>query len=413
MRPPLAAGPHRLPRRRTGAAVLLLLGLALGAACAGSPPPDAAPPGGPPSRALGLGFAVDTLLVPGRVWGVEAARDSLAPVVRAWSAYLATRRDSAARAAAWSAADRARRPEPDLQLVAAGYVADASPTLVDVQPLRAGDASAFVVRTLYTGGGSAAHPGVLALERMHVVREGTRWVLTHPIDTETRDWRRERVGLLAYVVHPSQPFDRARAAGTARWVDETARRFGVVDPAPITYYQLPDLETQFRLLGLQVALSADLVGGRADVRNRLVFAADPRFGPSYHHEIAHVLLQPVVGGMDTFYGEGIAYWLGGSRGMPMPAMLRSVAAWLAERPATGLREILETEEPGPSSVRFPAAAAVFELVHRRGGDAAVRRMLSRAGTAPVTLASLADAVELAPDELARAWGALLREYAAP
>ena len=401
---PPPPAPRRRARRLAAPGLLAAVALAATAAtaaCAGAQP-RAQP------RTLGLGFAVDTAATPRAVWGMDAARDSVASVVRAWRAYLQVRGDPVARRAAWSAADRARHPDPDLQLAAAGYIADASPTVVDVQPLRAGDASAFVVRTLYTGSGSAEHPGVLALERVHVVREGGRWALAHPIADETRDWRRARVGAIEYVVHPSQPFDTARAAATARWTADVARRFGVAPLAPLTYYQLPDLEAQSRLLGFDLALVADRVGGRADVRNRLVLAADPRFGPSYHHEIAHVVLQPVVGGMDAFWVEGVAYWLGGSRGMATPAMLQSLAAWLAARPGLGLREIVDGDDAASQSVRFPAAAAVLELVHRRGGDPAVRRLLARAGAVPVTFASLSTAAGMSAAELEQAWRAVLR-----
>ena len=398
MRSPHSPALARRARRLSARGLVVAAALGAAAACA-----DAQP------RPLGLGFAVDTAATAGTTWGLDAARDSVASVVRAWEANLRVRGDSAARRRLWSAADQARHREPDLQLVAAGYVADASPTVLDVQPLRAGDASAFLVRTLYTGRGSGEHPGVLALERVHVVREGGRWALAHPIADETRGWRRERVGAIEYVVHPSQPFDAAQAAEAARWTAELARRFGVAPLAPITYYQLPDLEAQSRLLGFDFAISADRVGGRADVRNRLVFAADPRFGAAYLHEIAHVVLQPVIGGMDPFWAEGMAYWLGGSRGMTPPAMLRSLGAWLAARPGMGLRAIVDGDDPITQSARFPAAAAVLEAVHRRGGDAAVRRLLQRAGHAPVTFAALASAAGMPAAELERAWRAVVRE----
>src|SRR5699024_10000410 len=101
-------------------------------------------------------------------------------------------------------------------------------------------------------------------------------------------------------------------------------------------------------------------------------------------------------------------WLGGSRGLAPPAMLRDLAAWLAARPGMGLRDIVDGDAAVSRSARFPAAAAVLEVVHRRGGDPAVRRLLQRVGSTPVTVASLVAATGLPAAELERAWRDVLR-----
>lgn len=361
---------------------------------------------------LALGFAVDTTAVPATWWGVDPALAARPAVVRFWRDYLVVRGDSVRRLALWSAADRRRMPDPDLALASAGYIQDANAVLVEAIPLLAGDPSRWVLRTVYVGGGTASRPGLLAMERVHVVREGARWALAHPSAVETAGWHRVRVGPFEYVVHPTLRFDSARAAETARWAEVTARRFGISNPAPITYYQLPDLEAAFRVMGLDWTITTDRVGGRANPRARIVLAADPRFGEAYRHEIVHVLLAPWIGEAPGFVGEGIAYWLGGARGQPFPATMRDLAAFLTRQPALGLRIILDEENQGASaSARFPAAAAVFELAYRRGGDAAVRRLVDRMRQETPTLESVAVALGMAPIELDAGWRALVLSYA--
>lgn len=259
--------------------------------------------------------------------------------------------------------------------------------------------------------GSPTHPGLLGTERSYMVREGGRWALTQASRVETAGWHRVQVGPIEFVVHPALRFDVERARATARWAETTARRFGLPSPAPITYYETPDLDAAFRVMGLDWALSADRVGGRANPRARVVFAADPRFGEAYRHELVHVLLDPIAGGRSVFVGEGIAYWRGGSRGLPFPGMMQSLAVFLEAHPELDLRVILDTTAtPAAASARLPAAAGVFELAFRRGGDAAVRRFVQALGTGEPTPATIARALGTTPKELDTAWRALVLSY---
>ena len=297
-----------------------------------------------PSGRLALGFAVDTTVVPATWWGVDPALSARPAVVRLWRDYLAVRGDRARRTAFWSAADRSRAPDPDLALGSEGYIVGANAVLVEALPIVPGDSTRWVLRTMYVGGGTAARPGLLAMERVHVVREGGQWVLAHPSTVETAGWRRVRVGRLDYVVHPALAFDSARAAETAEWVDQTAQRFEIANPASITYYQVPDLQAASRVMGLDWALSSDRVGGRANPAARVVLAADPRFGEAYRHEIAHVLLAPWLGEVTSFAGEGLAYWLGGARGRTFPGLMRNLEEFLTREPAVRLGTIMVSSD---------------------------------------------------------------------
>lgn len=391
------------------AAICILAHIPLGARIVHAQTPNSVAVG---KSRLALGFAVDTTAGPATWWGVDAALAARPAVVRLWRDYLAVRGDSIRRPALWSAADRRRTPDPDLALASADYIQGANAVLIEALPLVAGDSSRWVLRTVYVGGGTAARPGLLAMERVHVVRDGTRWVLAHPSAIETAGWHRARVGALEYVVHPSLRFDAARAAETARWVETIAQRFGIPSPAPITYYQLPDLEAAFRVMGLDWTLTTDRVGGRANPQARIVLAADTRFGEAYRHEIAHVLLDSWIGDASVFVGEGIAYWLGGARGQPFAAMMRDLAAFLTRHPTLALGAFLREEQPGAvASARLPAAAAVFEMAYRRGGDTAVRRLVDRTRQVPPTLDSVAAALGMTPPELDARWRALVLSYA--
>ncbi|MGI9139850.1 MAG: hypothetical protein ACR2GJ_01940 [Gemmatimonadaceae bacterium] len=354
---------------------------------------------------------MDTTAVATSSWGVDPALIALPAVVRTWRDYLAVRADPTKRLRFWSSADQRRTPDPDLLVASERYILDANAVLVEALPLAAGDSSRWVLRTMYVGAGTAAHPGLLAMERIYMVREGGRWVLAHASAFETEGWQRAQVGPIEYVVHPAVRFNAARAAETARWAEATSERFGITNAAPITYYQVPDLQAAFRVMGLDWAISSDRVGGKANSPARVVFAANPRFGEAYRHELVHVLLHPLVGGSSSFVSEGIAYWLGGARGNSYPEMMRDLSLHLASQPAVGLGSILTSDGSGAlAHARLPAAAGVFEIAHRRGGDSGVLRFVAALGKDEPALDAVARALGVAPAELELAWLSVVRSH---
>jgi len=368
-----------------------------------------------PLPPLALGFAVDTTVVPDAWWGVDPARRVLPAVVRAWRDYLLVRHDPVRRAAMWTSTDRSRAADPDPILASESYLLDGTPLLVEALPIEAGDASRWVLRTLYVGGGSAEHPGVLGMERVHLVRETgadgrPRWAMSSVTATETAAWYRTRVGLLEYVVHPSLRFDAQRAAATAAWAQRLNRRFGIGDERPVTYYQAPNLQDALRVFGLELALSADRVGGRASPASRIVVAADPRYAEAYHHELVHVLLHPMVGARPAFVSEGIAYWLGGARGRDFAGMMQELNRHLDAHGNLDLAGILSGGGMGAgASVQLPAAAAIFELAFRSGGDRRVRQLIDAIDAEP-TVAQIAAVLGTTPARLGADWRMLVRGF---
>ncbi|WP_337171306.1 hypothetical protein [Gemmatimonas aurantiaca] len=366
----------------------------------------------PPS--LALGFAVDTTALPAAWWGIDPARVVLPEVVRFWRDYLAIRRDSSKRAVHWERSGTTGDPDP--LPVTAPYLLDGAPLLIEAVPVVAGDASRWLLRTMYVGGGTATRPGLLGLERTIVTgrheADGTwEWKLLSPESFETAEWRHERIGPIMYVVHPGITFDRRRAESTARWADSLLTRFGLARREPVIYYQTPNLQEGMRISGFEWLPTAERVGGRASPAAGVVVAADPRYGEDYRHELAHVLLAPLVTGRPVFVVEGIAYWLGGARGDDFPGLMRSLASFLADHPTFTPDTILASDGSGViGSARLPVAASFFELVHRRNGDQGVRRLVEALETTEPTLARLATIMGMSREQVVTEWRALLAEY---
>src|SRR2546426_10990463 len=71
------------------------------------------------------------------------------------------------------------------------------------------------------------------------------------------------------------------------------------------------------MLGLDFFPSgSDPAGGRSNAIDRLVFSGSASVGEAYRHELAHLVIAPLLRGR-TFWlvSEGLATWAGGSAGL--------------------------------------------------------------------------------------------------
>jgi hypothetical protein len=73
--------------------------------------------------------------------------------------------------------------------------------------------------------------------------------------------------------------------------------------------------------------------------------------------------------------EGLAFWLGGSRGKRWPTLLRDLAGALRADPSLTLEQLVISRPP-TDSLRSTAAGALLQLAHERGGMKALKAVLS-------------------------------------
>jgi hypothetical protein len=367
-------------------AALLLLGLAAGSGARAQTPES-------PIR-LALGFGVDT------------ARSSEREVFELYRHYLTHRQDTIRPHPDWSVAEQRRWAAFDL-LGGFIYQGFTNFTVVQLAPA-AGFDSTFLIRTLISSvddATGAVRP--LALYRVYAVRESGRWVLANALPRMTRAWRHDRIDSVTFVFPPTRAFDRMRAASAARFVDSLAHAF--VLPVPqIGYYFTDDLIETFQALGLEFfPLGVDTVGGRSNTADRLVFIGSSSRGEDYRHELAHVVLQPLIGRGRTagLVMEGLMTWAGGSAGLDYQDLLPDLAAYVAAHPEVTLRGIMEAPPPrvGTLDVGYDSFAVLCDMIAGAGGVAAVREWL-RSGTAPDSvLGAAARLLQLRADQLDGAW----------
>ena len=328
-----------------------------------------------------LGFGVDTS---------KAPEDE---IMRLWRGYLADHPESTHPSRFWSTVEQATFADFDILRT---FVFQGFPqyTVVQLSPAQGVD-STYVLRTLVSSVDSARDVRPLALFRVYAVRENGRWVLANALPRETRTWHRELLGRVAFVFPPQHAFDRVAARSTAKFVDSLAKAFQLPPPKEIQYFFTDNVTETYRAAGLEFfPTGPDTLGGRAQIANRLVLVGASSAGEAYRHEVAHIVLGPLVSAQThRLVGEGLATWTGGSGGLDYRHLLPGLRRYLTEHPHASLASVL-TDPPtreGSLDVGYDGAAVLCEMVFEKGGVAAVRR-LANAGQSPEEVLSVAESI---------------------
>jgi len=329
-----------------------------------------------PAVHVALGFGVDTARSPNR------------ELFALYQHYLAHRLDSIRPNPDWSSSEQQRWPVFDL---VGGYVYQGFPNITVVQLAPAvGLDSTYLIRALVSSiddSTQAVRP--LALFRIYVARESGRWVLANALPRMTREWRRETIGTVTFSYPPTHRFARVRAEATARFVDSLSRAFNL--PAPETdYYFSDDLSETWRVMGLEFfPQGSDTVGGRSNTFDKLVFVGSSSAGETYRHELAHVVLQPLISEYHPpgMIMEGLMTWTGGRTGRGFSELLGGLTDYLTGHPQITLDTVLEhpPARDGDVDVGYDGAATLCAMAFAMGGNAAVLDLLSAGGDPTATL----------------------------
>ena len=320
---------------------------------------------------IALGWGVDTT---GAVaWTDTGGADVVREILRRWSEYLQSNPGAQQPTKLWSAAEQERWPQYDLT---AGMAYQGMPaTVLEISPAAAGMGDRYVVKTLFgTVVGEAKETKPIALTRVYVVREHGQWVFSNVLPYITREWRREVVGPITYVLEPGYPFDAARARRAVAFADSLAAAYGVPQLTRLSYYLTSSPEQVHRIMGIDWTV-AGIGYGYASQWNRLIFSGAPAAGEDYRHELAHFVLAPLTGAGRThpLVNEGLATWLGGSMGRDFPTLMREYATYLRQHPEVTLDAVLEAD--GPDRGIRPAGAVLALMVFERGGVTAIKQLL--------------------------------------
>jgi len=335
-------------------------------------------------RSILLAATVPTLLGAGAPLGSQVPTASVASPESAirllWSQYLNSRRGDfgggiSTPSPYWLSSEQQRWRSYDL---ASFYLPDnATPDVLTIEPDKGGAGEYRIVTRFTSADENNAMRSRTVDMTTFAVRSGSGWALANALPRLTRDWSTKRVGPIEFVIQPGRTFDSDRAKRAATFVDSLAHALDVPVPE-MTYYVTLSVDDVYRIIGLETPKKWGAVGGVAQPINGLVFSGIPTLGENYRHELAHVVIAPLIGNTTYFVSEGVQTWLGGTSGMDLRAAERTLSDFLRLHPSVTLDSILG--RPFPVEQFYPAAAVFVAMAFERGGTSALKALFNSGST---------------------------------
>jgi len=278
-----------------------------------------------------IGIAIDTARVD-RWWDATGWRKPIPQILENWRLYLASTSsfdavEKLGFSPYWATADQRDFKSYD---IARGRVDafGASATVLHLAPSSPGATDRYEIRTLFSWPHST--PGRVphvAIVRVYATRENGRWVFSNVLSDLTRDWPREKVGPITYIMQPGHRFDRTRAERAVAFSDSLAEVFGVPAITDLEYYVTDSREEMYRIVGIDwYADYGEPGGGFAMPRDKRLFSGDVLVGEEHRHELTHVVLQSLDSSKSHWItSEGLATWFGGTLGQDAAVTLTRYA----------------------------------------------------------------------------------------
>jgi len=348
-----------------------------------------------PSPSVSVGFGVDTSITDVR---------NVVSLVRA---YLAKPDSSARSRGIWSSTTEFDRRIGD---VTAGQANQGFPaTVVGVISDGPGD-SVYVVKILYARADSARGIAPLALQRLYAVREaGAPYAfrLASALPRITRNWERRSKGHITFWYVPGHKPNPAKIDRAARFVDSVAKLFSMPPPQHLEVYVGDSMDEVQRMIGLDFFPESSGPGQRGGGLNlgSILLVGNPAIGEDYLHEFVHAVLGPSLPAGSKLLSEGVATWLGGSRGRTtreMFALLRSYqqADSTLSFPALVRQGFNVPDADRGTNLLYATGALIVDAVYRKNGIAGVRRIYQLRTDPNAMLRSISIELGVPPDDAA-------------
>ena len=171
--------------------------------------------------------------------------------------------------------------------------------------------------------------------------------------------------------------------------------FHVPPPNHLDMYLGRSYEEVQRAIGLDFfpEASADRGRGGRALSGGIVLAGNPAVGEGYVHEIAHAILGPTFPSRNRLFAEGVATWLGGSRGRTTREMYARLLQIQTVRPELTLGQVLNNAIPDAQAEEmtdafYATGALVVDTVYRLAGIPGLRALAQLNGDPKILLAAL-------------------------
>lgn len=143
-----------------------------------------------------------------------------------------------------------------------------------------------------------------------VRKEDNKLYLVNLFDKRIKNWQKFKYGKLNYIISPFLTPKKSEMEEAQLFIDSLSNIFSVDTSISYTYVVCETAQQLSYLLGFNFAYIG-VTYGLALPDARFLFSGTQKF--NYFHELAHLIINPLLPNTQKFFSEGLATFFGGTR----------------------------------------------------------------------------------------------------
>jgi len=222
-------------------------------------------------------------------------------------------------------------------------------------------------------------PYVLAIVNYYAIKENGEYKLINALSINKADWNCTNIGLVDFYYPKYHKFNIEKARKLNEFILETCNNLDV-KPKSFEYYMADDYDEIQSLKGIDYYLG---MGGEVKPRGK---ASDNKaycggLGENYFHEVFHVQIDESYPNKHFWVSEGLATYLGGSRGEELEWHLKKLNGYLKIHPEINLNNLLELVNLDRfTSYHYVIGGLIAKKIYEKGGWTMVKEFMNSGKT---------------------------------
>tara|TARA_R110002051_G_scaffold63132_5_gene114922 strand:- start:25896 stop:27083 length:1188 start_codon:yes stop_codon:yes gene_type:complete len=218
-------------------------------------------------------------------------------------------------------------------------------------------------------------PYILAIVNYYAKKENGEFKLFNALSINKLDWNCTNLGLVDYYYPKYYHFDIKKAEELNLFMQKICKNLDV-KPKPFEYYMADDYDEIQTLKGIDYYIG---MGGEASPKGK---ASDNKaycggLGENYFHEVFHVQIDESYPNKHFWVSEGLATFLGGSRGRELEWHLKKVNAYLLKHPELNLNDLLDLKNMDElTSFHYAIGGFLARSIYEKGDWAMIKDFMN-------------------------------------
>ncbi len=232
----------------------------------------------------------------------------------------------------------------------------------------------YEIKAMFSSCESDGTPYVLTIVNFYAKKEIENYKLYNALFINRKRWLTNKIGLVSFYSPLYHKFDSAKAKKMSDFAIELCKNLEL-EPVPFEYYLAGDFDELQNIKGIDYWLG---MGGEVKPTGRggngSVFCSG--MGENYFHEPFHVLVG-LKYKSHLWVAEGMATYLGGSRGQPLSWHITRVNKYLKDNLEINLNNLLSLRTMDEyTDFRYVLGGLIAKRIFEKGGWKLIREFMN-------------------------------------